>query len=186
MQWPLFAILAGLLLYAIWIFNRFVSLRNRARNAWSDIDVQLKRRWELVPALVSTVRGYAAHEAATLERVTEARARAVEADTVEQRQITEQDVSKEMGRLLAVVEDYPDLKADELFHSLHEQLVVVEDHLQSARRYYNAVVRDFNTLLETFPHRLVAGGLGFRPRAFFRLDDPAQAAAPAVDLEGRT
>ena len=179
----LLVLLLLLVLGIAWMFNRLVSLRVRARNAWADIDVQLKRRWDLVPALVSTVQGYAAHESRALQEVVAARSRAEQAQTTAERAAREAQVSRAFGDLLMLVEGYPDLKADQMFRSLHEQLVDIEDHLQSARRYYNAVVRDYNTMVETIPNSIIAWIFRFKPRAFFQLDDPAESAAPAVDLE---
>lgn len=183
----LILILAGaaVLAYAVWVFNRLISLRTRADNAWSDIDVQLKRRWDLVPELVETVRGYATHEASTLERTVKARGQALEARSVDDRSRAESQLTRGTVQLVALAERYPDLKADEMFRSLHDDLVEVEDHLQSARRYYNAVVRDLNTTMKLFPASLVARLLRFTPYEFFELEQPAEAAVPAVSLERR-
>jgi LemA protein len=164
--------------WAIVVFNRFVGLRARAENAWSDIDVQLKKRWDLVPRLAEVVRAYAAHESGTLEDVTRARAEAGAGPA--QRAPAESAVGRDAVRLLAVAEAYPDLKADDLFRSLHDQLVDVEEDLQAARRYYNAVVRDLNILRAQFPSVLVASAMGLRAREYFELDDPRQGAAPSV------
>lgn len=166
---------------AVWIFNRLISLRVRANNAWSDIDVQLKRRADLIPPLVATVRGYAAHESSTLEGAIAARSGAQHAQSVAERSDRETTVSREIHRLVALAEAYPNLKADQVFLSLHHQLVEVEDALQSARRYYNAVVRDYNTLTQQFPHSIIAMLFGFKPREFFEIED-SQIAAPVVDL----
>ncbi|MHC4767452.1 MAG: LemA family protein [Planctomycetota bacterium] len=174
---------AVLLVYGVWVFNRLISLRTRADNAWSDIDVQLKRRWDLVPRLVETVGGYARHEASTLQETAAARGRALEARSVSDRSRAESELARGTVQLVALAEGYPDLKADEMFRSLHDNLVEVEDTLQSARRYYNAVVRDLNTAMKVFPASLVARGLGFAPCEFFELDGPQQAAVPAVSLE---
>jgi len=174
----------AIVLYVAWTYNRLVGLGRRADGAWSDIDVQLKRRWDLVPALVETVKGYAGHEAGTLRDVTEARTRA--AATVEQtpaqRGGAERSLAAAVGSVFALAEAYPDLKASQNFLGLHRSLTEVEDNVQYARRYYNAVVRDFNTLVETVPSMLVASAGGFAPRDFFQLDDPAERAAPQVRL----
>ncbi|MHC4990065.1 MAG: LemA family protein [Planctomycetota bacterium] len=172
---------AAVTVYAVWIFNRLIRLRARARNAWSDVDVQLKRRWELVPPLVETVRGYAAHESGTLEQVVEARAGAERAHDELDRGSSEARVSRGLHDLLVLAEAYPDLKADGLFRSLHEQLVDIEAHLQAARRYYNAVVRDLNTTIQMFPHSLVARSFRFHTREFFQLDDSAESAVPSIE-----
>jgi LemA protein len=174
---------AAVLFYAVWVFNRLISLRTRANNAWSDIDVQLKRRWDLVPELVETVRGYARHEASTLQETVEARGRALEARSVGQRGRAESHLGRQALRLFALAERYPDLQADEMFRSLHDNLVEVEGAIQSARRYYNAVVRDLNTAMKVFPALLVARGLGFEPYEFFELEEAEEAAVPAVSLK---
>ncbi|MHC4219501.1 MAG: LemA family protein [Planctomycetota bacterium] len=166
----------------MWVFNRLISLRTRANNAWSDIDVQLKRRWDLVPRLVETVKGYARHEATTLQETVAARGRARDAQRVSARGQAEGELGRGTVQLIALAERYPDLKADELYRSLHDDLVEVEGALQSARRYYNAVVRDLNTAMKVFPASLVARGLGFEPYEFFELEDPQEAAAPTVSL----
>jgi LemA protein len=182
--WMWLVVPAAVLLYVIWTFNRMVALRVRARNAWSDVDVQLKRRADLVPSLVETVRGYAGHEADTLARAVAARAHAKEAEEAppEARSHAEGEVSREVGRLFALVEAYPELRADASFQSLHRSLVDIEEHLQAARRYYNAVVRDYNTLIEQVPASFIAALFRFRAREFFRLESAAEAEAPGVAL----
>ena len=180
-------VLLGLLLIAAGFFyNRLVGLRNRAASAWSDIDVQLKQRHDLIHNLVETVKGYAAHERGTLEEVTEARAGAEgarQAGAPAGAAVAESHLSRRIGRLFAVVEAYPDLKASDGFRQLHESLVEVEDKLQNARRYYNAVVRDFNTHIQSFPDVFIARTFGFAEREFFELDSAAEAAVPKLDLE---
>ena len=168
------------------IFNRFIGLRNRAASAWSDIDVQLKRRHDLVGSLVEVVKGYAGHERSTLQEVTEMRARAREVlagGSPGEAGRTESGLAHRIGKLFAVVEAYPQLKASENFLNLHRALVDVENHIQNARRYYNAVVRDLNTRIQSFPDMLVAGLFRFREREFFELDSAAEAAVPRFDLE---
>jgi LemA protein len=179
-------ILLGLIaLWAIVDFNKLVGLRNRAQGAWSDIDVQLKRRHDLVGNLVETVKGYVAHERTTLESVTRARSRA-EAARADARPANsgeaERALTGEVGRLIAVAEAYPDLKASDRFLDLQRSLVEVEDALQNARRYYNAVVRDFNTRIQSVPDFLIARSLGFREREFFELESPSEAATPRVEM----
>ena len=177
-----------LALIAVWVivdFNKLVSLRNRAEGSWSDIDVQLKRRHDLVGNLVETVKGYAAHERGTLESVTLARSRAETARTDARPASSgaaERALTGELGRLIAVAEAYPDLKASDRFLDLQRALVEVEDALQNARRYYNAVVRDLNTRIQSVPDFLIARLLGFREREFFELDDRTEAAAPRVEM----
>jgi LemA protein len=176
------AILAGLLcLYLAWTYNRFVRMRRKADTAWSDIDVQLKRRWDLVPALVETVKGYSRHEAATLERVVKARQEARRADSVAARGPTETTLTGAVHSIFALVESYPDLKADRSYLDLHESLVDIENNVQYARRYYNAVVRDLNILVATFPSNFVAGLFGFREQELFELSDASEREAPRVD-----
>lgn len=174
---------AVVIVLVIWVFNRLIGLKVRAAGAWSDIDVQLKRRADLVPQLVQTVRGYAAHESATLERTVQARGRATSSQSPAERGRIESEMGRQIHQIVALAEAYPNLKADELFRSLHANLVEAEDGIQSARRYYNAVVRDYNTMLRQFPQSLVAAIARLQPREFFELDDAAQAAAPIVKVE---
>ncbi|MFG0283811.1 MAG: LemA family protein [Phycisphaerales bacterium JB039] len=178
-------LLAAALLYAIWIFNRLVRLGARADGSWSDIDVQLRRRWDLIPRLAQIARSYADHERRTLEEAVAARtAAAARSDAGPAGRAAAESALGLRGRqLIALAEQYPDLKANTLFEELHAQLVDVEDDLQAARRYYNAVVRDLNTLAGQFPSSLVARLAGRRPREFFEIEDPRDRAAPAVRLE---
>jgi LemA protein len=184
-MWIAIAIAGAVLIAAVWIFNRMIGLKVRAAGAWSDIDVQLKRRSDLVPPLVETVRGYAKHEATTFEQAAAARSQAQAASTTGERGAAESQVGRHITQIIALAEAYPELKADSIFRSLHTNLVEVEDHIQSARRYYNAVVRDYNTMLRQFPQSLVAGVIGLKPREFFELDSAGEAAAPAVELKER-
>jgi LemA protein len=167
-------------------FNRLVAMRNRMRGAWADVDTLLKRRADLIPNLVQSVRGYMDHEEGTLERVTEARARAASAgsgpENAAARAEAENALTAGLRQLFAVAESYPDLKANQNVLDLQRQLGETENDIASARRYYNAVVRDFNTLRETFPNVLIAGPFGFRPGEFFELADAEQREAPKVDL----
>ncbi|WP_165232969.1 LemA family protein [Aquisphaera insulae] len=179
--WILGGVIALTLFYVAWTYNRLVGLSKRADGAWSDIDVQLKRRWDLVPALVEAVKGYARHESSTLESVVDSRTRATQAASVPQRGDTERNLSSAVGRLFAVAEAYPDLKASRSFQELQSSLVEIEDNVQYARRYYNAVIRDLNTLVQGFPSNLVASAMGFGERPYFQLDD-AERAAPKVDF----
>jgi LemA protein len=180
--WIVGLAVAAVLGYGVWTFNRLVGLSKRADAAWSDIDVQLKRRWDLVPALVETVKGYAHHESSTLERVVEARGQAAQSSSISERGTREQNLAAAVGRLFAVAEAYPDLKASQNFQDLERNLVEVENNIQYARRYYNAVVRDWNTLVESFPSGLVAAAARYGERPYFQLDDDAQRAAPRVDF----
>jgi LemA protein len=175
-------VLAAAGAYAVGLYNRLVRLRNGSDGAWSDIDVQLKRRCELVPNLVETVKGYAAHEAGTLERVTAARGAVLGAREPAERAAAESSLSRAIGSLLAVAEAYPQLEADEAFGTLQRELSALEDAIQNARRYYNALVRDLNTACESFPSNFVADAFGFTKRDYFELDSPEERSAPAVQF----
>ena len=170
-------------IFSILIYNSMVRLRVRSANAWSDIDVQLKRRWDLVPALVTTVKGYAKHERETFEEVTRARSNAMGAGKIRLKGLAEQTLAAQIGRLFAVAEQYPELKASGNFLELGKQLVEVEDTLQNARRYYNAVVRDFNTLIQQFPHVVVARLADYKPLEYFQLDSDAERNAVQVEVD---
>ena len=165
---------------AVALYNSLVRLRNGSESAWSDIDVQLKRRHDLIPHVVETVKGYAAHESGTLEKVTQARGAALAAQGVGEKAAAEGSLSKAIGALFAVAEAYPQLEADETFLALQRELASLEDALQSARRYYNAVVRDLNTRCEAFPSNLVANAFGFEKKTYFELDAAEERKAPAV------
>jgi len=180
--WILAIVVAIALAYIVWTYNRLVRLSKRADAAWSDIDVQLKRRWDLVPALVETVKGYARHESSTLEHVVAARGQAVQAGSITDRGTSEQNLAAAVGRLFALAEAYPDLKASQNFQGLHQSLVEIENNVQYARRYYNAVVRDWNTLVGTIPSLWVAGAAGYAERPYFQLDE-SERAVPRVNLE---
>jgi LemA protein len=182
MNWILGAALLVIAGYVIGAFNGLTRLRMLARNAWSDIDVQLKRRHDLVPVLVSTVKGHAGYERGTLDAIVEARNRAANAPGPAAAGDAERVLAGQVKQLLALAEAYPDLKAGESFVALQRSLTEIEDHIQNARRYYNAVVRDFNTRIEQFPSTLVARPLGFHTEEFFGLADSAEAAVPGVNL----
>lgn len=175
--------------WAVVIYNRLVSLRVRSRSAWADIDVQLKRRHDLIPNLVETVEGYAGHERETLRGVVEARNRARQASQEgadpERRAEAEGELSQFLGRLFALSEEYPELRAVESFVDLQDSLEEIEEAIQDARRYYNAVVRDYNTEIEQFPERLVARPLGFQPRTFFEVETAREREAPEVEFDDR-
>lgn len=182
----LLGLLVGVVIvvWLVWTFNRLIALRVRAKGSWADIDVQLKKRWDLVPRLVETVRGYAAHERGTLEEVVRARGEAEEAQEAgaATRGAKEAELGQGVARLVALVEAYPDLKADEMFASLHRELVDIEDALQSARRYYNAVVRDLNTKIAQFPSSVVAMLTGFKSMEYFEIDEAGERAVPRVEM----
>ena len=166
--------------YVVLTFNGLTRLRQMARNAWADIDVQLRRRHDLVPNLVRAVQGHAGYERSTLEAVIDARSRAQGASGPEAAASAERALAEGVDRIFALAEAYPDLKAGQSFLDLQRSLVEIEDHVQEARRYYNAVVRDLNTRIEQFPSNLIAGLLGFEREEPFGLSDPAEAAVPAV------
>jgi LemA protein len=167
--------------WVIWAYNRFIRLRNQVNEAWAGIDVQLQRRYDLVPNLLTTVKGYMKHESGVLERVTRLR-REPNMD-VDARAGQESGLSRSIGRLFAVAEDYPDLKASEGFRQLHDSLVEIEEHLQYARRYYNGSVRDNNNFVEGFPSLIVARLFGFRNAAFFEIELASQRDAPRIELD---
>jgi LemA protein len=178
-------VVAALLGLTAIAYNGLVRLRTLAANAWSDIDVQLKRRHELVPNLVETVKGYAAHERKTFEGVVEARNRAVAAQGPAAAGRAEGGLAAALRQLFVLAEAYPQLRAAENFLSLQTALAEIEDHVQNARRYYNAVVRDLNTRIQQVPTNLVARLFGFREREFFELEDEAERTAPRLDLSAR-
>jgi LemA protein len=173
----LFVIIAVLVVVALWliaVFNGLIRLRNRTQEAWSDIDVQLKRRHDLIPNLVESVKGYAAHESGVFEKVTEARAAAISAEASgdkKQMEKAENALSQTLKSLFAVAEAYPDLKASANFGKLQDDLTDTENKIQAARRFYNANVRDFNTKCETFPSNVAAGVFGFKKFDFFAADE---------------
>jgi len=175
-------IVVVLVVLFIFIYNRLISLRVRAQNAWSDIDVQLKRRADLVPNLVETVKGYAAHERGTFDELTKLRASAQRGDggDVQARAETERQITAMIGRVMAVAENYPDLKASANFQSLQHDLADIEDQIQLARRYYNGAVRDYNVMIEQVPSNIIAGSFGFKQAAFFQIEDAADRAVPKV------
>jgi LemA protein len=172
--WIVLAVVAVVLIALAWIYNRLVSLRNRVDNGWSQIDVQLRRRADLIPNLVETVKGYAAHERDLFEHVTEARTRSIGARGVGEQAEAENQVTAGLRQLLAVVENYPDLKANENFLALQEELVGTESKIAYARQFYNDQVMRLNTLIGSFPSSLVARAFGFEERPFFEIDDPAR------------
>ena len=174
------ALVVLLAFYAIGIYNKLVKLKNLVAEAWSGIDVQLKKRYDLIPNLVETAKGYAAHEKETLENVTRARTAAQQATTVEGQQVAEKNLNGALMNLIALAERYPDLKANANFLELQNMLGVVEGDLEKARRYYNGNVREQNTLIESFPSNVIANAFGFVKSVFFELDNPAEKNAPSV------
>lgn len=166
----------------ILLYNSLVRTKVRTDEAWSDITVQLKRRLDLIPNLVNTVKGYASHEKEVFNEVTQARAQAMQADGVKETEQSENMFENALKSLFAVAEDYPDLKADQNFRQLQEELVDTEDKIQAARRFYNGAVRDFNTKVRVFPTNLLAKAFGFERREFFEVEDMATVEKP-VDVE---
>lgn len=175
-------IIGLVVLFIIGMYNSLVRLRVQCDNAWSDIDVQLKRRYDLVPNLVETVKGYAGHEKGTLEAVINARNRAMSATSPGARAEAENMLSGTLKSLFALSEAYPQLRAIESFTSLQNSLSQIEDTVQNARRYYNAVVRDLNTKIQVFPTNLFAGMMGFKTREFFEVSATAEREAPKVSF----
>lgn len=175
-------ILVLLVILLVAMYNGLVRLKIQCDNAWADIDVQLKRRYDLIPNLVETVKGYAAHEKDTLEGVISARNRAMTASTPGERAEAENLLSGALKNLFALAEAYPQLRAVESFTSLQNSLSQIEDTVQNARRYYNAVVRDLNTKIEQFPTNIVANMLGFKERQFFEVTAAAEREAPKVSF----
>ena len=168
------ALVAILVLWLVLTYNRFITLRNRVKEAWADIDVQLKRRYDLIPNLVETVKGYASHERQLLENVTRARTQAMGAQTIKEKGDAENALSQTLKSLFAVSENYPALRAAENFLELQKELTDTEDKIQAARRFYNGNVRDFNTMLQTFPQNTVAGLFNFKAAEFFEITEAAE------------
>jgi LemA protein len=173
-------VVAVVALWFVFTYNGLVRLRNQVKNAWSQIDVQLKRRYDLIPNIVETVKGYAAHEKETFERVIQARQRGIDASTVKQQQEAENMITGALRQLFALSEAYPNLKANENFLALQEELASTENKIGFARQYYNDTVKDFNTRQEMFPANLVASMLGFQPADFFEIEEASQREAPKV------
>ncbi|KKW24131.1 MAG: hypothetical protein UY70_C0012G0006 [Candidatus Kaiserbacteria bacterium GW2011_GWB1_52_6] len=171
------------LAWAVFLYNRFVTLTNRVREAWSDIDVQLKRRYDLIPNLVETVKGYASHESGTLTKVTEMRTRAMNATSPKDKADAENMLTGALKSLFAVAENYPNLKANENFVELQRELSDTENKIQAARRFYNGVVMELNTALQSFPSNLIGSTFGFAPRDFFELGTDEQAAKEPVQVK---
>jgi len=173
-------VFAVLIVAIVLTYNKLVGLRQRSEEAWSDIDVQLKRRTDLVPNLIETVKGYAAHERTTLDQVVRARGAAVTAQTPEARAQAENQLTGALRQLFAVAESYPELKANQSFSELQGSLGEIEETIQSSRRYYNAVVRDLNTTIDSFPSNQIALFFRFAKRQYFELDRPEERQVPRV------
>ncbi len=174
MNTALIVILVVVVLIVLWliaVYNGLIRLKNRVKEAWSDIDVQLKRRHDLIPNLVETVKGYMKHEEGVLTKVTQARSQAMSAKGIDERGKAENMLSDTLKSLFAVAENYPDLKASQNFLQLQDEISDTENKIQAARRFYNGQVRDFNTKIEVFPTNLMAGMLGFKAWEFFAIED---------------
>jgi LemA protein len=180
--WVLLGIVAAVVLLAVATYNGLVGLRQRVRQAFADVDVQLKQRHDLVPNLVETVKGYASHERETLENVIKARNAAVAASGPAAQAQAENMLSGMLRQLFALAEAYPDLKASTNFLELQRELSKLEDEIQMARRYYNGAVRNLNTMIETIPSNIVAGLTGFQQRAYFELTEPTERNVPRVQV----
>ena len=175
------AVAVLLLILLVSMYNRLVRLRNRCENAWAQVDVQLRRRWDLIPNLVGTVKGYAAHERATFEEVTRARTSAQQAQTPDDRAQAENALTAAIGRLFAVAEAYPELRATENFQQLQAQLTEVEGDIAVSRQVYNDTVLTYDTAIETVPTSIIAGIFNFRPRVYFEVEGAARE-APQVQF----
>jgi LemA protein len=179
----LLIIIVVIVAFLVSLFNSLVGLRNRVKNAWAQIDVQLKRRHDLIPNLVETVKGYMTHERETLESVTNARTRAMGAGTVGDKSKAEADLSGALGRLMVVVENYPTLKANENFLALQEELTSTENKIAFARQSYNDAVLFFNNKIQMFPSNLIATMFNFAASEFFLVEDASEKAAPQVSFK---
>ena len=182
---PIFIILAVIALVVLWIifaYNGFVRLINRAKEAWADIDVQLKRRYDLIPNLVNTVKGYAKHESSAFENVTKARAAAMGAGTLAEKGQAENILTGALKSIFAIAEAYPDLKANQNFLELQRELTDTENKIQAARRFYNSVVQELQNALEQFPTNIVGSTFRFKTREFFQLDAGEEAARNPVKV----
>lgn len=179
MEWVILSLIVAVLLWGVTIYNRLVALRQSVGQSWADIEVQLKQRHDLIPNLVETVKGYAAHERSTLDAVIQARAAATVAHTPEASSAAEGRLSGALSRLFALAEAYPDLKANQSFLQLHGELGALETKIAAARRFFNSAVAEFNAAIQSVPAVFFAASLGFTPRAFFELDAAERAAVQA-------
>jgi len=168
--WIVLGIVALVIVFAVGVYNGLIKLRNQVKDAWSGIDVQLKRRYNLIPNLVETVKGYAKQESTVFEKVTKARAAAINAKTPAEQGKTENMLSGALKSLFAVSEAYPELKSNQNFLDLQKELSLTEDKIQASRRFYNGTVRDFNTKLEVFPNNILAGVFNFKKEEFFQIE----------------
>lgn len=183
--WALLGLVLLLVLFLIVQYNKLVGMRLRIGESWSNVDTELKRRHDLIPNLVAVVRGYAAHERDLLETLTRLRAQALSQGDNAARRSAERDLSLQLGRLFAVAENYPRLRASENFLHLQRELTTTEDRIQASRRFYNGNVRDYNNQVQQFPSNLVANTFGFRAHDYFELPDASHRAAPLIDMGSR-
>ncbi|MFA4936807.1 MAG: LemA family protein [Patescibacteria group bacterium] len=174
LSWIILIVVAIIVVWIIAAYNRFISLRNRSQEAWSDIDVQLKRRYDLIPNLMETVKGYAKHEEGVFTKVTDARTKAMSAQGAAAKGEAENMLTETLKSLFAVAENYPDLKASANFAKLQDELSDTENKIQAARRFYNGLVRDFNTAVQVFPSNIIANLFRFTAREFFELENEAE------------
>jgi len=175
-------IVVAILLWLVAVYNGLIKSRNRVDEAWSDIDVQLKRRYDLIPNLVETVKAYAGHEKEVFQKVTEARSQAMQAKDIEEKGKAENMLSSTLKSLFAVAENYPDLKASTNFLQLQDELSDTENKIQASRRFYNGNVRDFNTKIQMFPTNMIATMLGFKSYEFFQIENEEEKQAPKVQF----
>ena len=183
-----YILLGVVVLAAIWLmtaYNGLVKNKNLVAEGWSGIDVQLKRRADLIPNLIETVKGYAAHEDKLFRDIAELRAKSIAGGTVAEQSAVGQAMSQALGRLFAIAEAYPELKADANFRDLQDKLSGIEDEIQLSRRYYNGAVRNLNTMIESFPSNLIASNFGFSKAEFFEISDAADRQVPKVDFKTR-
>ncbi|MFW6264476.1 MAG: LemA family protein [Bacillota bacterium] len=173
-MWIILVVLMLMAFFFIFFYNRLVVLRQRVKNSWSQVDVQLKRRYDLIPNLVNVVKAYAKHEKETFTRITEARSQAVSADSTKKQAEAENFLSSALQNLFAVVENYPELKANENFRELQNDLSETENKIAFARQFYNDTVQNYNIRVETFPSNIIAGIIGFKQEEFFNIDDPKE------------
>ncbi|HEC04269.1 MAG TPA: LemA family protein [Phycisphaerales bacterium] len=184
-MWPVFAVIAAVvfvpILYVVLTFNTLVALRNHIRDAWGNIDTELRRRYDLIPNLVATVKGYAAHEKEIFERITQLRTQCMSKQGAVQKQADESQLVDALQKLLAVVENYPQLKSDQNFLKLQQELTNTEDRIQAARRFYNGNVRDYKNKCQMFPSSIIAGAFGFESQDYFNVH-PSVREVPDADL----
>lgn len=183
--YTLLGLIAAVAAYLVWAYNGLVRNKNLVAEGWSGIDVQLRRRADLVPNLVETVKGYATHEDKLFRDIAELRAKSIAGGTVTEQSAVGQAMSQALGRLFAIAEAYPELKADANFRDLQDKLAGIEDEIQMSRRYYNGAVRNLNTMIESFPSNLVARQFNFEKAEFFEIGDAAAREVPKVDFKTR-